>query len=91
MSHYCTWHARFADDDNPVPPIMCNRDHGGVVTFLKRKYTNHEELPDGSPRTVANRIGNTIIINSYMPCKGTYPLHLYQEEIDIVAEISEQL
>ena len=88
VSPHYNWHTRSADDDDPIPPTMRNRGHGGVAIFWKKKYTDHEELPDGSPRTVAIRISNTIVINSYLLCKGTYPLHLYQEEMDLLAEIS---
>lgn len=75
------------DENNPIAPKQRPRGYGGIC-ILWKKELQVTVLPDGSIRTQAIQVGSsTILMNTYMPCRGKYSNEEFKDEIDQLNEI----
>ena len=75
------------DDNDPISPKQRPRGYGGV-SILWKKDLPVTVMPDGSNRTMVIQIGNAkTLVNTYLPCRGTYSTEDFKDEVDQIAEI----
>jgi exonuclease III len=79
--------AKSVDDDDPLPPFKLPRGYGGVATLWKRTLSNYAIQLDGTTRILTVTLGDSTVVNAYLPCRGTYSLQEFQEEIDQLHEV----
>ena len=79
--------SRHVDDDDPIPAKQRPRGYGGIC-ILWRKDLSIEKLDEGSSRIQLVKLGeSTILVNSYLPCRGKYSNEEFKDEIDQIEEI----
>ena len=79
------------DDKNPIPMKQLPRGFGGTSTLWKKSFNKSQPIEDGSWRTTVLFIGKMAIVNCYLPCRGSYTLAEYEDEIDQLNEICQKL
>ena len=79
--------AKSVDDDDPLLPVKLPRGYGGVCILWKKDLTNVKTTNEGSNRMCVISVGNTTIINVYMPCRGKYTTQDFEEELDQLSEL----
>ena len=83
-------HSKSVDDDDPIPMNSMPRGYVGVSTVWEEDTVQPKMPADGSNRTVVVETANLVVINSYLPCRGSYSNMEYKAEIDQLAEICEK-
>lgn len=87
-----TYYINCVDDDDPVVPKYRTRGYGGVTTLVKKVHmTNVETIVETNPRIIGLKFGpkgnQLLILNVYMPCRGSYTDGDYFEVVDELASI----
>jgi exonuclease III len=79
--------AKSVDDNDHISPKQRPRGYGGVATLWKKTLPVSPQ-PDGSERTLAVMLGvKTVIVNSYLPCRGNHTIDEFTDEVDQLDEI----
>ena len=79
--------SRHVDDDDPIPAKQRTIGYGGIC-ILWKKDLPIEKLYDGSSRIQLVKLGeSTILVNSYLPCRGKYSNEEFKDQIDQIEEI----
>lgn len=78
--------AKSVDDEDKIPATQRPRGYGGVG-ILWRKSIPAKKLPDGSVRTIVLQISKFTLVNTYLPCRGTYANQEFQDELEQLSEI----
>ena len=80
--------SKAVDDDDPLPPYKIPRGHGGIAIMWNRSLSGITVHPDGSHRILIISHLDMVIVNVYMPCRGSYSNQEYKDEIDQLHEVS---
>ena len=81
------FHAKCADDCQPLSPKQKPRGYGGVAILWRSDIQNVSKLDEGSERTVVIEVGDYTIVSTYLPCRGSYKDSEFLDEIAQVREI----
>jgi hypothetical protein len=74
----------------PVPVSALPRGHGGVTTMWNKDLHQPLTLEDGSDRVVVTKEENIVVINAYLPCRGSYTDMEFLEVLDEIHEICQK-
>jgi exonuclease III len=83
-------HSKSVDQDDPSPVPVLSRGYRGVTTMWNGKLHQPDPLLDGSNRIVVIRKEELVIINVYMPCRGSYTNMNFQEALDQLHEVCQK-
>ncbi len=85
-----TAHSKSVDDNDPIPMNSLPRGYGGVSTVWEAESRQPKMPYDGSNRMVVTETDDFILINIYLPCRGSYTNTEFQAEVDKLTEICEK-
>ena len=80
-------HSKPVDEDDPEPLLSLLRGYGGVSTLWNNCKHQPASLIDGTNRCVVTKSEFCVLINVYLPCRGSYTNQEFMEELDHLHEI----
>ena len=81
-------HSKSVELSVPAPSLP--RGHGGVTTLWNKNLHQPLPLEDGSERVVVTKDGNIVVVNAYLPCRGSYTDMEFLEVLDEIHEICQK-
>ena len=75
------------DDEDPAPQTHLTRPHAGTANLWR--WGNTTPLPDGNHRVavIENAKTGMVILNAYLPPRGSYSNDDFRQEVDQLHEI----